>query len=477
MSFLMKIRISLTILAICILYIPSLSPAVTPGEGDSAIHEGNPMEESQQIIETDRGIMIFDELPGGTTLLVMEIPSSPVVYGMIAVKVGGRYESEQNAGTSHLLEHLILREVDGSSPLSAIRETGGSVNAVTDMELTSYYFTVLPQHFDQSMAALTEIVTNPQFTEQDLEEEREIVLEELALGRNDPRALVLTQLVKQIFPDSPMTSFVIGTRKSIDAIIFTDVRDFYNTYYSPANMTVVAAGRLNAFKTVEKLRVLYGSKEARPVPSRQFEIPKPALNRLIKKIPIKQSFFIYGFLTPGKNSDDFYAMEVFDTLFASGVHSRLHCRIVTERGYTEQIYPNWYAYSNTGIWAVFLSVDPDDMDATRSLIQEEMNALRMGMFSQSELDAAKRALIARVKLNLDRPEDLAWFQLENLTYRNGTMTVSEYVQVLDRIRIEDIMRIGRIYCSDERSVTIEMQPARGLERLFLILKYLTTKTL
>ena len=477
MSFLMKIRISLTILSIWILTIPALSPAVTPGEGGSTIHEGHPIEESQQIFETDRGIMVFDELPGGTALLVIEIPSSPVVYGMIAVKVGGRYESEQNAGISHLLEHLMLRDVDGSSPLIAIRETGGSVNAVTDMELTSYYFTVLPQHFDQSIAALTALITNPQFTGEDLEGEREIVLEELALGRNDPRALVLTQLVKQIFPDSPMTSFVIGTRKSIEAITFTDVRSFYNTHYSPANMTVIAAGRLNAFKTMEKLRVLYGSKDAQPVPSRQFEIPQPALNRLTKKIPIKQSFFIYGFLTPGKNSDDFFAMEVFDILFASGVHSRLHRRIVTESGYTEQLYPNWYAYSNTGIWAVFLSVDPDDMDAARSLIQEEMNALKMGMFSQSELDAAKRALIARVKLNLDRPENLAWFQLENLTYRNMTMTVSEYVQALERVRIEDIMRIGRIYCSDDRTVTIEMQPARGPERLFLILKYLTTKTL
>ncbi len=170
-------------------------------------------------------------------------------------------------------------------------------------------------------------------------------------------------------------------------------------------------------------------------------------------------------------------MEVFDILFASGVHSRLHRRIITESGYTEQLYTNWYAYSNTGIWAVFLSVDPDDMDAVRSLIQDEMAALKRGMFSLSEFEAAKRALIARVKLNLDRPEDLAWFQLENLTYRNMIMTVSEYVQALENVQKEDVMRIGRVYFSDEKTITIEMRPARGPERLFLILKYLTTKSL
>jgi predicted Zn-dependent peptidase len=126
---------------------------------------------------------------------------------------------------------------------------------------------------------------------------------------------------------------------------------------------------------------------------------------------------------------------------------------------------------------VFLSVDPDDMDATRSLIQDEMDALRRGHFSPTEFETAKRALIARAKLNLDRPEDLALFQLENLVYRNRIMSISEYVHALQNVQREDVMRIGRIYCSDEKTVTIEMQPARGLERLFLLLKYLTTKSL
>jgi predicted Zn-dependent peptidase len=477
MRFSMKIRTGLIIISIWFLLTPSFGSGVTRENKDPGSPARPAMEEPPMVVETARGIMILDELPNGTQILVIEIPSSPVVYGMISVEVGGRYESEQNAGISHLLEHLLLREVDGSSPLTTIRETGGSVNAVTDMELTAYYFTVLPEHFSESMDALTTIVHNPQFTEEDLEGEREIVLEELALGRNDPRAMVLTQLVKQIFPGSPLTSFVIGTKQSISSITFADVRDFYHTYYSPANMTVIAAGRCNAFETLRELRALYSTGEVRPVPSVQFEVPEPALNTLMKKIPIKQSFFIYGFLTPGKNDDDFFAMEVFDILFASGVHSRLHRRIVTESGYTEQLYPNWYAYSNTGIWAVFLSVDPDDMDAARSLIQDEMDALKRGMFSLTEFEAAKRALIARVKLNLDRPEDLAWFQLENLTYRNRIMTVSEYVQALENVQKEDVMRIGRVYFSDEQTVTIEMRPARGPERLFLILKYLTTKSL
>ena len=471
MSIQMKITFIAIMLGAGMFALPSLSPAVTP---EALNIQG---QAASRITETERGTMLYEELPGGTRVLVLDIPSAPVVYGMISVKVGGRYESEQFAGISHLLEHLMFREAHEHSRVHAIRKTGGSVNAVTDMELTSYHFTVLPEHFDASMSALTALVTDPQFTEEDLDEEREIVLEELAQGLNDPRALVVAQLVKQIFPDSPMNSLVIGTKESIRAIGYDDVRDFYDAYYTPANMTVIAAGKLDAQGTMTKLKMLFDGRPSRSAPQARFVVPEPAMNMLTKKIPIKQSFFIYGFLSPGKNSDDYFAMEVFDILFASGIHSRLQRRIVKEQGYTEQIYPNWYAYSNTGIWAVFLSVDPGDMDAVSTLVVEEMKSLKNGEISSGELEEAKRALIARVKLNLDKPEDLAWFHLENLTYRNNSMTVSEYVEAIDRVSIEDIMKLGQNYCSDDATVTIEMKPARGPERLFLILKYLTTKSL
>ena len=473
----MKLKTGLTIIIFPLLLASSICVDVAQGEEPASSGIKSDTDEVRLYTEIDRGIMIHDVLPNGTQLLIMELPSSTVAYGMISVKVGGRYESEQNAGISHLLEHLILKESAGPGLLAGIRETGGTVNALTDMELTSYHFTVLPEYFEYSMDTLSRIVLNPRFDERDLDREREVVLEELAMGLNDPRALVLTQLVREIFPDSPMSSFVIGTKQSINAITYSEILDLYATYYRPANMIVIAAGKVHALETLQQLRALFSTGEIKPAPSVQFEVPEPALNHLTKKIPIKQSFFIYGSLTPGKTDDDFFAMEVLDALFGTGVHSRLYRRVVMEEGYTEQLYPNWYAYSNTGIWAVFLSLHPEDMDAVSSLIHEEMASLMRGAFSSMELESAKRALIARVKLNLDRPEDLAWFQLENLTYRNRTMTVSEYVQALQSVRKGDVMRVAQAYFSGDQTVIIEMRPARGPERLFLLLKYLTTKSI
>jgi predicted Zn-dependent peptidase len=410
----------------------------------------------------------------------MEMPFATVAHGMIAVKVGGRYETEANAGISHFLEHLLFKESDETDrfgPLDAIRKTGGSVNAMTDMEVTTYYFTVLPEHFDTAMEALAGLVLQLQFSSGDFERERKVVLEELAMGKNDPRALVLAQLVREIFPGSPLANLVIGTEESIEGITETAVRDFHDTYYIPGNMTVIAAGNIDAADKLEWMRALFQNKPSGTVTTPAFEKPEPAVNAIAKKIPINQSFYIYGALAPGRNSDDYYTMEVLHALFGSGVNSRLHRRLVTEQGITEQLYPLWYTYSNTGIWAVFLSVGPEDVDRVAYIVDEEMLSIQRGEAGTAELEAAKQAVISRKLLSVDRPEDIARFQLDNLLYRDRVIPISEYIDSIEEVSGNDVSELARYYFSAENRVTIEMEPVHGPRRWLLILKYLITKRL
>ena len=465
--------------SVLLLFNPSFCPGIMIEEGRT-VSPLNSHDDAANVLasrDTDRGTLIHDRLDNGMQLLVMEVPSATVAYGMIAVRVGARYEGPDNGGIAHLLEHLLFREQGEAENLSLIRSSGGTVNALTDMELTSYYFTVLPQYFENSMGALARLVLEPQFDRDDLEREREVVLEELAMGMNDPRAVVLMQLVREIFPGSPLNSFVIGTEESIESIRYEQIAGFFHTHYVPENMVVVVAGKVESLDTLRFLRSVFGDIRPEPVPPHHFSVPSPAMNTVVKKIPIKQCFYIFGALTPGKGSERYQAMEVLHALLVSGVNSRLHRRLVLERGYTEQLYPQWFSYSNTGIWAVFLSVRPEDIVPVSALIADEVEAVKRGAFSHGELEVVKEGLVSRARISLVSPEDLAWFQLENLVYRNRVMTVSEYVEGLRSVTGSDIMEAARFCFSEESVVTIEMKPARGLERLYLILKYLTTKSL
>ncbi len=421
--------------------------------------------------------LFLEELSNGLKVLILEMPSSPISYGMIAVQVGGRYEPDSYAGISHLLEHMLFKEKDDFKPLTVIRESGGSVNAITDFELTKFYFTVLPEHFDEAMRALSCMVIDPHFDEKDLITEKEVVLEELAMGKNDPRTAVLPALVKKIFPESSLANLVIGNKKSIQRISYTDLKNFYNAYYAPDNMVVVAAGNIRAEKTVEYLKTLFGNEVRRPVPEKTFEIPEIAINKLNRKIPINQAFYIVGALVPGKSSEDFYAMKVLDLILGSGVNSRLYNRIVMDEGFTDELYPYWFSLSDTGMWAVFLSLNPEDMSKVSLIADEEITYIKKGHFSIDELANAKKALISRSIIELDKPEDIARFELENLVFREKVLSVQEYIETLKGVSKQDIINTANRYFTPENIITIELEPADVPYKWFLMLKYLLTEEL
>jgi len=423
---------------------------------------------------TDSHTMLYEELENGLKVIIIEIPRSPVSIGMIGCKVGGRYEPESRAGISHLLEHLMFKESKDMAPVTAIRSMGGSVNALTDYELTTYYFTVLPQAFTGAMAELSSMVLMPQFDRKDLADEREVVLEELARGKNDPRALVLSSLVRKIFPTSPLKNLVIGAERSIRQITLDELYQFYRAYYVPGNMAVVCAGAVDTDRTMDLIRTLFGGAAPSPVPEISFTAPEIAVNNLTRRIPVSQAFHIAGALSPGKGDDDYYAMMILDLLLGTGINSRLFQRIAVEEGLTEELYPFWYTLSDTGIWAMMLSIDPDDIERVKGVVREEIAKVRMGTVTEEEIDNAKRALIARELIKLDTPMEIARFELETLAYRNSVMGIEEHIENIRATTRSDVIRAAEKYFCSENSVTVTLQPAYAPESWFLMLKIVLT---
>jgi len=421
--------------------------------------------------------LVVHRFANGLEAVLIEMPGSTVSYGAIAVGVGGRYEPDSHAGISHLLEHLIFKENEESKPLTAIRSTGGSINALTDMEQTTYYFTVRPEHFPNSMRALSAMVLEPGFTGEDLEKEREVVLEELAMGKNDPRALAIYSLVKEVFPESPLTNLVIGTKRSIRRISLEDLREFHRAYYVPDNMVVVAAGRIDSAEARGVIEELFGQQVRSPVPAVSFSPPEIGLHSVSKKIPVRQSFFITALLTPGMESEEYPAMQLLDVLMGSTAGSILYRRIVIEEGLTAEFSQFWYPFSDSGVWALFFSLHPDDMETVSGIVSEEFDKILRGEFSREDLLRARRTLLARKSIQLHTPEAIAGFQVENLRYRGSVETFEEYTQRIERITHEELIDVAARFFSPENRVTVGLSPARGPEKWFLALKFLLTKKL
>jgi len=419
----------------------------------------------------------YEELENGLKVIIVEMPDSPVSIGMIGCEVGGRYEPESHAGISHLLEHLLFREDEDRSPVTRIRRMGGIVNALTDYELTTYYFTVLPSRFEEAMTALSSMVLAPGFDGKDLAGERKVVVEEIARGKNDPRALVLSSLIRKIFPDSPLKNLVIGTEQSVRGITLDDLYRFYSAYYVPANMVVVCAGDLDTDRTSGLIHSLFGSTAPSPVPEVEFEAPGIAVNDLVRKIPVNQAFYIAGALSPGRTDDYYYPMMVLDLLLGSGTNSRLYRRIVIEEGLTQELYPFWYTLSDSGIWAVMLSIGPDDTERVKTIVQEEVSAIRNEAVSDREIEDAKKALIARELIRLQTPMEIALFELESLVFNDCISDIDEHIENIRKVNRSDVIGASRRYFASENSITVTLVPAEAPQSWFLMLKILLTREL
>jgi predicted Zn-dependent peptidase len=239
-------------------------------------------------------------------------------------------------------------------------------------------------------------------------------------------------------------------------------------------MIIVCAGAIDTAPTLKLVESLFLNLMPSPIPDISFEDPEIAVSNLTKEIPVNQAFHITGILVPGKAEEDYYEMMLLDTLLGSGINSRLYKRIVIDEGLTEDIYPYYYSLSDTGIWAVMLSVEPDDTEKAGKIIDEEINGIKNGLFSDHDLSIAKQALISRLLITLDRPMELARFELENLAFRSNILTLQEHTEKLEAISRHDIILAARKHFTADNTVTISLNPAPASNRWFLILKLLIT---
>ena len=242
-------------------------------------------------------------------------------------------------------------------------------------------------------------------------------------------------------------------------------------------MIVVCAGAIDAEPTMRLVESLFGNLLPSPIPDISFEEPEIAVANLTKEIPVNQAYHITGILVPGKSEEDYYEMMLLDTLLGSGVNSRLYKRIVIEEGLTEELYPFYYTLSDTGIWAIMLSVEPEDIERADKIINEEIKGVRDGLFNEHELNIAKQALTSRLLITLDRPMELARFELENLAFRKNIFTHQDHIKRLESVSSQDVILAARRHLTADNTVTISLKPAPVPNRWFLILKLLLTEEL
>src|SRR4051812_17707060 len=336
-----------------------------------------------QLLDLDEvgGRVERTELPGGLRVLTETMPGVLSATLGIWVGVGSRDESPALAGSSHFLEHLLFKGTTSRSALeiaTAMDAVGGEMNAFTAKEHTCYYANVLASDLPLAVTLLSDLVTEACNTAEDLESERTVVLEEIAMRDDEPADSVHDLFAETLFGDSPLGRSVLGSVESIEALTRDDVDGWYRRRYTMPSIVVTAAGRVEHQQVLDLVTAAFADRlggESGPAALRRGDdvvLDRPARPTGLIPRRTEQTHLLYGGLGLGRLDERRYAAAVLEAAVGGGMSSRLFQEIREKRGLVYSVGTALTHYAGTGSFSVYAGCSPKRVPEVLRLVREEL---------------------------------------------------------------------------------------------------------
>ncbi|MDT0277159.1 pitrilysin family protein [Blastococcus sp. DSM 46792] len=348
-------------------------------------------------------------LPGGLRVLTETMPGVLSATLGIWVDVGSRDETPAVAGSSHFLEHLLFKGTTSRSALeiaTAMDAVGGEMNAFTAKEHTCFYANVLASDLPLAVTLLADLVTDATNTAADLESERTVVLEEIAMRDDEPSDAVHDLFSETLFGDTPLGRSVLGTVESIEGLTRADVDDWYRQRYAMPSMVVTAAGRVDHQQVLDLVAAAFGNRlpdAGEPAPLRTGEpgADRPARSTGLISRRTEQTHLLMG--TPGLGRLDGrrYAAAVLDAAVGGGMSSRLFQEIREKRGLVYSVGSALTHYAGAGAFSVYAGCSKKRVPEVLRLVRECLDGAAAQGLTSEEVARARGQLKGGMVLGLE----------------------------------------------------------------------------
>jgi predicted Zn-dependent peptidase len=348
-------------------------------------------------------------LPGGLRVLTETMPGVLSATLGIWVGVGSRDESPAVAGSSHFLEHLLFKGTATRSALeiaTAMDAVGGEMNAFTAKEHTCYYANVLASDLPLAVTLLSDLVTEACNTAADLESERTVVLEEIAMRDDEPSDAVHDLFSETLFGDTPLGRSVLGTVESIEGLTRDDVDGWYRNRYTMPSIVLTAAGRVDHQEVLDLVTAAFGDRlggDARPAPLRTGDgvIHKPARPAGLIARRTEQTHLLLGTPAMGRLDERRYAAAVLDAAVGGGMSSRLFQEIREKRGLVYSVGSALSHYAGVGSFSVYAGCSKKRVPEVLRLIRAELDRVAAEGITAEEVARSRGQLKGGLVLGLE----------------------------------------------------------------------------
>ncbi|MEA2276628.1 MAG: hypothetical protein QOC78_1588 [Solirubrobacteraceae bacterium] len=392
-------------------------------------------------------------LPSGVRVVTERMESVRSVALGLWIGTGSSIEDEPEAGLSHLVEHMLFRGTSRYASLEIDQifdAMGAELNAGTGKETTSVYARVLDRHLDRALDVMADMVWRPGFDAGELESEREIVLEEIAMYEDDPQDKVFDVLGEAVFGGHPLGRAIIGRADVVAGADDATLRAFHAGRYVPSNVVFAAAGSVDHDALVELVRRAGAEREggvAPPLPGPPDR--QPARVRFFAK-ETEQYHVCLG--APGLARDDErrFALRVLDNILGGTSSSRLFQEVRERRGLAYSVYSFQSLYAGTGQVGLYLGTRPDNVARALRVVADELERFRAEPATDDELERSKENVKGRVVLGLEstvaRMNRLGASVLGDVPL----LSVDEVIERIDAVTIDEVRELAVELLDPER---------------------------
>ncbi len=392
------------------------------------------MTASHQITELDSGLRVVTE----------NVPAVRSIALGFWIRTGSRDETPAQAGLSHFLEHLLFKGTDRFSSTEIDEKfdaMGAEVNAGTSKETTSVYARFLDRHLEDAFDVIQDMVLRPSYP--DIDSERQVVIEEIAMYEDEPSDKVHDVLATAIFGEHPLGRPVIGRAEVISSVPVPDIAAYHNARYAPDNLVVAAAGSVDHDRIVAMVEdALEGASRNGGPPT-----PQPAPARVAPRLcfhekETEQYHLCLGAPGVARADERRFALRVLDTILGGSTSSRLFQEVREKRGLAYAVYSYSSHYLDSGHVGVYVGTRPDNVAEAMDVIGTELRRLADEGVGEAELERARENVKGRTTLSMESTLARMNRLGSNLLTGVPLLSLDELLAAIDAVTIEDVRELA-----------------------------------
>jgi predicted Zn-dependent peptidase len=388
-------------------------------------------------------------LPNGVRVITEHHPNAVAVSLGFFVGKGTRDEASDEAGLAHFVEHMVFKGTKKRNAFELSRdmeEVGADINAFTSRETTSFVAFGLPENLERYVDVLSDLVTQPSFLRQDVETERDVVIQEIRSSEDMLEDCVFDRHFEFAYKGTPLALPILGTVSSIETMTRERVLRFYRRQYVNQNLVIAAAGSVDheeLCEFVEKyLAPLKGStRSSLPAGTVNDTVQMQSFSKVIKR-RAEQAHILIGAKSPSFRDNRRFDAVILNGMLGGGLTSRLYQEIRENRGLAYSVYSQIYSFVDSGTLLMYAATEPTKVPEALSIAIEEITKLRLKGFAKEEMEMVRCQVRAQTIINSDDPDSRMQSIAINELVFGRNRPIAEILAEFERVKPEAVRELA-----------------------------------